>query len=465
MSPADAALRETLRRAPAVAPPPGARGGASSGGSRAVPRPGRRSDLLRLKGELQRRLFDTIDARQLATDDEAVVRAAVREFVAELMDAEEVPLNQRERGRLVEELIDESIGLGPLAPLLSDPAISDILVNGPEQIYVERFGHLERSEVRFRDTDHLLRVIERIAARVGRRIDAAQPMADLRLPDGSRVNATLPPVSPDGPTLSMRRFGRRRLRRADLLRLGSCSEPILHFLAAAVRGRRSILISGGTGAGKSTLLGALAEVIPPGERIVTIEDTLELLLDQEHWVRLETRPPNAEGCGEITARSLVINSLRMRPDRIVIGEVRGGETLDMLQAMNTGHEGGLCTVHANGPREALARIETTALMAGLDLPSRALREQIAAAFTLVVHVGRYEDGVRRVESVTEVLGLEGTVIQLQDLFRFERSGVAGRSVAGAFVATGVTPRCTAELARRGVLCPADWFQREGPRGG
>ena len=289
-------------------------------------------------------------------------------------------------------------------------------------MYVERFGRLEKTDVRFRDADHLVRIIQRIAARVGRRIDESSPMVDARLPDGSRVNATLPPVTIDAPTLSIRRFGRQRLRRSDLMQLGMFSPDIHGFLDAVVRGRKNLLISGGTGSGKSTLLGALAEAIPDRERIVTIEDSAELILDQEHVVRMETRPPNIEGRGLITARDLVVNALRMRPDRIIVGEVRSGEALDMLQAMNTGHDGGMTTVHANSPRDALARLETMVLMAGLDLPSRAIREQIVSALHLIVHVRRFEDGVRRVESIAEIVGMEGTTPQLQDIFRFERRG-------------------------------------------
>jgi pilus assembly protein CpaF len=349
--------------------------------------------------------------------------------------------------------------MGPLAPLLADPAISDILVNAPDKVYVERFGRLEKTDIRFRDADHIVRVIERIAARVGRRIDTGSPMADLRLPDGSRVNATLPPVTIDGPTISIRRFGRRRLRRSDLLAIGTVSPEMLDFLAIAVRARRNILICGGTGAGKSTLLGALAEVIPATERIVVIEDTAELSLDQEHVVRMETRPPNIEGRGQITARDLVINSLRMRPDRIIVGEVRGAEALDMLQALNTGHDGGMCTVHANSPRDGLSRIETMVLMAGTELPSRAVREQIVSAIHILVHVRRYDDGVRRVESIAEITGLEGLTPLMQEIYTFRRRGREGRRIIGHFTALGVVPRMVDELREEGIPVPASLFQR------
>jgi pilus assembly protein CpaF len=418
-----------------------------------------RTDYLAVKAALHERLLDEIGERGLLDSDNADVAAAVQEFAARAVEAEGVPLNETERVRLAEELTDETLGMGPLAPLLADPAVSDILVNGPDKVYVERFGRLERTTIRFRDADHIVRVIERIAARVGRRIDTASPMADLRLPDGSRVNATLPPATIDGPTISIRRFGRQRLRRADLLGIGTVSPEILDFLAIAVRARKNILISGGTGAGKSTLLGALAEVIPDTERIVVIEDTAELILDQEHIVRMETRPPNIEGRGQITSRDLVINALRMRPDRIVVGEVRGAEALDMLQAMNTGHDGGMCTIHANSPRDALSRLETMVLMAGTELPSRAVREQIVSAIHLLVHVRRYDDGVRRIESVAEITGLEGLTPLMQELFTFRRRGREGRRVVGSFSAMGVVPRMVDELREAGIQVPAALFQR------
>ncbi len=421
-----------------------------------------RADHQALKGQLHERLLEELGERRLHAASEEAVAEAVGEFVARVLAEDELPLNAAERERLGDELREEALGVGPLAPLLADPAVTDVLVNGPQDVWVERFGKLVKTEARFRDAEHLLRVIERIAARVGRRIDAAAPMLDARLPDGSRVNATIPPVSIDYPTLSIRRFGVQRLRRADLVRLGSLSEPMVRFLELAVQARQNVLVSGGTGAGKSTLLGALAEAIPGDERIVTIEDPAELILDQEHVVRFETRPPNVEGRGRITARELVINALRMRPDRIVIGEVRGGEALDMLQAMNTGHDGSLSTVHANSPRDALSRLETMVLMAGLELPSRAIREQISAAIQLLVHVRRFEDGVRRVEYVSELVGLEGGTPLLQDVFRFVRQGRAGARVQGEFVATGIVPRLVDELRARGVAPPLELF-RKGTR--
>lgn len=432
-------------------------------GSREVEITARPSELTELRSVLQTRLLDTIEARDIDENSEEALSAVVRDFVTDVLDSEEIPLNSREARSLVEELVEEIIGVGPLAPLMSDAAITDILVNGPDRVYIERYGRLESAPVRFRDRDHVIRVIERIAARLGRRIDAAQPMVDLRLPDGSRVNATIPPASPDGPTMSIRRFGRNRLRREDLLKRDSISEPMLEVLSKAVAGRRNILISGGTGAGKSTLLSALAEAIGPTERVVTIEDTLELMLDQKNWVRLETRPPNIEGKGQITARSLVINSLRMRPDRIIVGEVRGAEALDMLQAMNTGHDGSMCTVHSNSARDAVARLETMVLMAGTELPSRATREQIVSALDLIVHIRRYEDGVRRVEAIAEVVGLEGETPLLQDVFRFERQGVDQGRVRGQYVATGIVPRFTAELRAMGFDLDLSLFRKTARR--
>ena len=437
---------------------PGMRTAKEDGDAAKAGKPGR-ADYLAVKATLHERLLDEIGERGLLEGDGADVAAAVQDFAARTIASEDVMLNEAERVRLAEELTDETIGMGPLAPLLADPAVSDILVNGPDHVYVERFGKLERTDVRFRDADHIVRVIERIAARVGRRIDTSSPMADLRLPDGSRVNATLPPVTLDGPTLSIRRFGRRRLRRDDLLNVGTLTPQILEFLILAVRARKNILVSGGTGAGKSTLLGVLAEAIPENERIVTIEDIAELILDQEHIVRMETRPPNIEGKGRILARDLVINALRMRPDRIVVGEVRGGEALDMLQAMNTGHDGSISTIHANSTRDALARLETMVLMAGTELPSRAVREQIVSAIQLLVHVRRYDDGVRRIESVAEITGLEGSTPLMQDLFVFRRRGRQGRRVIGHFTATGVVPRMVDELREEGIQVPSSLFQR------
>jgi len=416
-------------------------------------------NFLSIKGRLHQRLLDELDQQNLLGAGEELLGQAVHEFVDEVLAAEDLPLNAAERQRLEDDLLEETLGVGPLAPLMTDPAVTDILVNGPQQVFIERFGRLEKTDVQFRDTEHLVRIIQRIAARVGRRIDESSPMVDARLPDGSRVNATLPPVTIDGPTLSIRRFGHQRLRRSDLVQLGMFSQAMLDFLQMVVAGRRNLLISGGTGAGKSTFLGSLAEAIPHRERIVTIEDAAELVLDQQHVVRMETRPPNVEGKGRIVARDLVINALRMRPDRIIVGEVRGGEALDMLQAMNTGHDGGMTTIHANSPRDALSRLETMVLMAGLDLPARAIREQMVAALDLVVHVRRYEDGVRRVESITEVLGMEGSTPQLQEIFRFHTQGRQGRRLTGAFHATGIVPRVAEMLRERHFDVPLNLFQK------
>jgi pilus assembly protein CpaF len=435
--------------------PPTSRGSAIAVGYQAV------------KAELHQRLLDEFEERNLMTASEEVVAAAVHEFVDRVLASEDLPLNDQERKRLADDVTEETLGVGPLAPLMADPAVTDILVNRFNQVYIERFGRLTPTDVTFRNDEHLVRIIQRIAARVGRRIDEASPMVDARLPDGSRVNATIPPVTLDGSTLSIRRFGRHRLRRDDLIKIGTLSQDMATFLELAVVARKNILISGGTGAGKSTFLGAIAEVIPAEERIITIEDAAELMLDQTHVVRMETRPANVEGKGRITARDLVINTLRMRPDRIIVGEVRGPEALDMLQAMNTGHDGSLTTIHANTPRDALARLETMVLMAGLDLPSRAIREQIVSAIQMLVHVKRYEDGVRRVASIAEITGLEGNTPLTQELFRFERRGRKGRSILGEHAATGIVPRLADELRERDIAVPMHLFQKpnRGPADG
>ena len=415
------------------------------------------SDYVTIKAELQQRMIDEMQQRDLLGAAEETLAEAVEEFVAQVLSTEDLPINTSEQEHLAKELIEEALGIGPLAPLMADPAITDILVNGYDQVYIERFGRLEETDVRFRDDEHVRRIIERLAMRVGRRIDQSSPMVDMRLADGSRVNATIPPATIDGPTISIRRFGKNRLRSGDLMRLHMFSEPMLEFLRLVVRHRRNVLISGGTGAGKSTLLSVLAEAIPHDERVVTIEDTAELVLDQRHVVRMETRPSNAEGRGIITARDLLVNALRMRPSRIIMGEVRSGEALDMLQAMNTGHEGGLCTLHANSPRDAFARLETMVLMAGTDLPSRAIREQMTAALDLVVHVRRFEDGVRRVASIAEITGMEGGTTMMQEIFAFKVSGHAGSRLSGEFRATGIVPRIAEDLRARGIAVPPELF--------
>ena len=420
----------------------------------------RGTDYVSVKSALHARLLDLLNEPRFAGADDAALETAVGEFVGNVLQSEDLPLNDVERSQLSEDLREETLGVGPLAVLLGDPAVTDILVNGPNQVFVERSGKLETTEIQFRDTEHLVRIIQRIAARVGRRIDESSPMVDARLADGSRVNATLPPVTIDGPTLSIRRFGRRRLRAADLRRLGMYSDAMASFLRWIVAARCNVVVAGGTGAGKSTFLGSVCEAIARDERIVTIEDAAELMLDQPHVVRMETRPVNAEGSGRITARDLLVNSLRMRPDRIIVGEVRAGEALDMLQAMNTGHDGSLTTVHANSPRDAVARLETMVLMAGVDLPSRAIREQIASAVHFIVSVRRYDDGVRRVESIAELTGMEGTTPQLQDVFRFRQTGREGRKVLGHFEATGLVPRVIHELRDRGEAVPLELFATE-----
>ena len=411
-----------------------------------------------VKAVMHQQLLEDLDRRERITANEDELTGLVTEFVTDALETQDWSLNESERKQLVDDLIEETIGVGPLAPLLADPAVSDILVNGPFKVFVERFGRLETTSVRFRDDEHLVRIISRIAARVGRRIDESSPMVDARLPDGSRVNATLPPVTIDGPTLSIRRFGRRRLRSDDLMKLGMFTPNMREFLRIAIRGRINMIISGGTGSGKSTFLGAMAEAIPDSERIVTIEDAAELQLDQGHVVRMETRPPNIEGQGRIVARDLVVNALRMRPDRIIVGEVRAGEALDMLQAMNTGHDGSLTTIHANSPRDAISRLETMVLMAGLDLPSRAIREQAASAIDVIVQVKRYEDGVRRVQSISELVGMEGDTPQLQEIFRFVSKGKVNRRIQGEFVATGVVPHIVQRLRENDVDVPMHLFQ-------
>ena len=422
-----------------------------------TPRPGR---AITVKGRLHSQLLDDLDRRGLLSADSKQLKGEVDSFVEEVANTEQLPLNESERSRLSADLLEETLGLGPLAALMADPSVTDILVNGPHQVFVERYGNLELTGVEFRDADHLTRIIQRIATRVGRRIDESLPMVDARLPDGSRVNATLPPVTLDGPTLSIRRFGKRRLQRDELHRLGMFSDNMADFFSVVVKSRLNILISGGTGSGKSTFLGAICESIPDNERIVTIEDAAELVLDQLHVVRMETRPPNVEGTGTIAARDLVVNALRMRPDRIIVGEVRAGECLDMLQAMNTGHDGSLTTAHANNPRDAISRLSTMVLMSGMELPSSAIREQIVSAIDLIIHVRRYEDGIRRVETVEELVGLEGNTPQLQQIFRFDVTGRKGKRLQGRHVPTGTVPRLVEKLRNRSIDVPTSWFEKE-----
>jgi pilus assembly protein CpaF len=416
-------------------------------------------DWAALRAAVHRGLLQRLDLEALARLGPTEVRAALREAVERLVDEDRLALNAAERQRLVGEMQDEILGLGPLQPLVGDPGVSDILVNTHRQVYVERQGRLELTEVRFNDDAHLMKVIDRIVSRMGRRVDESSPMVDARLPDGSRVNAIIPPLAIDGPVLSIRRFAVDPLKMADLLQLQSVSAPMADFLAALVCARVNLLISGGTGSGKTTLLNILSASIPATERVLTIEDAAELQLQQPHVVRLETRPANVEGRGEVTQRALVRNALRMRPDRIVLGEVRGAEALDMLQAMNTGHDGSLTTIHANTPRDALARLESMVAMSGVDLPARAARAQVASAIGVVVQVSRLSDGTRKVISVQELTGAEGEVVSMQEIFAFHQTGIAadGR-VRGHFSASGIRPRHWERLVTRGITLPAQTFE-------
>jgi pilus assembly protein CpaF len=418
-----------------------------------------RAQYVELKANVHRRLLNRLNLEALAQADRARAESEIRTLVGELLAEEGTPLSLGEREVLFGELVDEVFGLGPLEPLLRDPGISDILVNGHKNVFVERGGRLERVVTSFQDDRHLLRVIDRIVSGVGRRIDDSSPMVDARLPDGSRVNAIVPPLAVDGPLLSIRRFPAERLKAQDLVTLRALTQPMLDFLSHCVRARLNALISGGTGAGKTTLLNVLSNFITEHERIVTIEDAAELQLQQEHVARLETRPPNVEGKGAVKQRQLVINALRMRPDRIVVGEVRGEEALDMLQAMNTGHDGSLTTVHANTPRDALSRIETMIAMGATNLPERAMRQQIASAIQLVVQQTRLSDGSRKVTSISEVTGMEGDIITMQEIFMFEKMGVTqDGKVVGRFRATGVRPKCCERLKASGIHLPADMFE-------
>ena len=406
----------------------------------------------RWKERLYKRLLEIMDLSLIGTLEEKEARRQIRDILHAQMEEMQAPLNVEARQRVVERIEDEILGLGPLEPLLADPSISDILVNGPRNIYVERRGKLQRTDIHFDDAQHLLKIIDRIVSNVGRRIDESSPMVDARLADGSRVNAIIPPLAIDGPSMSIRRFGVETLEIEDLVHLGSLSPLMADLLKQVVRAELNILVSGGTGSGKTTLLNILSGFIPADERIVTIEDSAELQLRQPHVVRLETRPPNIEGRGEVGQRDLVRNSLRMRPDRIVVGEVRGAEALDMLQAMNTGHDGSLTTIHANSPRDALARIENMVAMTGFDLPVRSLRAQMASAIDLVVQTERQEDGRRRLVSIQEINGMEGDVITMSEIMCFERQGIAeDGSVLGAYRATGIMPKFRERLERRGLL--------------
>jgi pilus assembly protein CpaF len=411
-----------------------------------------------LKSSVHRDLLSRVDLEKVASLRDGRIRGQVLAVVQDLVSKLSTPMSAGERDRLAREVLDEVFGLGPLEPLLKDPTIDDILVNTHKHVYVERAGILEETNTMFKDDVHLMHIIEKIVAGVGRRIDESSPMVDARLADGSRVNVIIPPLAVDGPALSIRRFGHTPLAADDLLANQTLTPPMLELLKSAIQARLSIVISGGTGAGKTTLLNVLSGYISDRQRIVTIEDSAELQLKQRHVVRLECRPPNVEGKGAVKQRELVINSLRMRPDRIIVGEVRGEEALDMLQAMNTGHDGSLTTVHANSPRDALARLETMALMANLNLPEKAIRQQIASAVTIVVQVSRMSDGKRRVTHLTEITGMDEDVVSMQDIFLFEKRGISAEGrVMGTFYSTGIRPKFADKLTASGIFIPTHLF--------
>ncbi len=403
-----------------------------------------------LKLKAHSRLFETMDLAQLENVDPALLSAKVTATIGDLLKEEARLLTDSDRARLVDELKDELLGLGPLEPLLRDDSITDILVNGYDHVYVERKGKLYRTEAAFQDNQHLMLIIDRIVSKVGRRVDEASPMVDARLPDGSRINAIIPPLAIDGPSLSVRRFGKYRFRIEDLIANEALTPEMADLLAAMARARLNVMVCGGTGSGKTTLLNCLSSFIPEDVRIVTIEDSAELMLQQPHVVRLESRPPNLEGKGEVTQRDLVRNCLRMRPDRIIVGEVRGAEVIDMLQAMSTGHDGSIATVHANSTRECLSRLEMMMLLAGYSIPQRAMRQQISSAINIIVHVTRFADGSRKVARISEISGMEGDVVMMQDLFDFVQSGVSvSGKVQGSFRATGIRSAYASKIEAAG----------------
>lgn len=418
-----------------------------------------RTDYAVLKTAIHRKLIQKVNLERLSTLDREVVRRELTQIIEGLAAGEATPITLQEREQLAQGVLDDVFGLGPLEPLMRDPSVADILVNGCHSVYVERRGILELTEIQFRDDDHLMRIIDRIVSAVGRRVDESSPMVDARLPDGSRVNAIIPPLALDGPCLSIRRFCEGKLMGKDLVKNGTLTPAMLEFLEGCVRARLNIIISGGTGAGKTTLLNLCSSFISNRERIISIEDAAELQLLQEHVVRLETRTPNIEGKGAIRQRQLLINSLCMRPDRIIIGEVRGEEALDILQAMNTGHDGSLTTVHANSPRDALSRLETMVAMAGFNLPEKAIRRQIASAVDLIVQISRMSDGTRRIVNVTEITGIEGDLLTVQEIFLFRKRGI-GRSgeVLGDFVPAGIRPKLAERLELVGIKLPIEMFE-------
>lgn len=412
-----------------------------------------------LKFALHRKLLDRVNLEAISSMATDRVRGEIRSAVGKLVEEERTPLTLSEKDKVIEEVLDEVFGLGPLEPLLQDPSISDILVTTPKLVYIERAGKLTRTPVEFKDNNHLLRIIEKIVSRVGRRIDESSPMVDARLPDGSRVNAVIAPIAVDGPLLSIRRFGRKPLDAQQLVRNMSVTEGMMELLAACVKARLNIIVSGGTGAGKTTLLNCLSGFIPEDERVVTIEDTAELQMNQVHVARMETRPPNMEGTGAIKQRQLVINALRMRPDRIVVGEVRGEEALDMLQAMNTGHDGSLTTIHSNSPRDAISRLEVMVGMANANMGVRAIRQQVSSAVDLFIQLSRMSDGTRRLTHITECVGMEGDLITTQDIFVFERLGLTeDNRVKGRFRPTGVRPKFDEKLRACGIQLSPSLFQ-------
>jgi pilus assembly protein CpaF len=419
---------------------------------------GSRSALQEIKGRVHRRLLERLNLSNLDSLDRDQVVGEIRKVVHDLLTRETLPLNFEERDELVGQVLDEIFGLGPLEPLLKDPEISDILVNSHDRVFIEKHGKLFPTDVRFKDDRHLLQIIDRVVSAVGRRIDESSPMVDARLADGSRVNAIIPPLALDGPCMSIRKFKRDTMAGEDLIRTDSITQPMLDLLKGIVKARLNIIISGGTGAGKTTLLNILSSYIPEDERIVTIEDSAELQLRQPHVVRLETRPANMEGNGAVPQRMLLINALRMRPDRVVMGETRGAEAIDMLQAMNTGHDGSITTLHANTPRDALGRLETMISMANLGIPERAMRQQIASAVDVVIQASRMSDGTRRVMSIAEIVGMEGEIITMQEIFVYERQGTdENGKVIGRFRPTGIRPRFADRLKTYGIDLPASLF--------
>ena len=450
-------LREQLMMQNGTIPFDGTNGGAAAAGVAAESLASRRA-YQQLKMNIHQAIIDRVELDKLQRLSPEQIKRELAQLVERIVDEDKIPMNELERRRLAQDVHDEMVGLGPLEPLLNDPTISDILVNTSQHVYVERRGRLEHTDVTFYDDAHLMKIIERIVSRVGRRIDESTPMVDARLPDGSRVNAIIPPSAIDGPLVSIRRFAVNPLTVADMVTNQSFTPAMAQLLEALIKSKLNVLISGGTGSGKTTLLNLLSGFIPGDERVVTIEDAAELQMRQEHVLRLETRPPNIEGKGEISQRTLVRNALRMRPDRIILGEVRGAEALDMLHAMNTGHEGSMATLHANTPRDALTRLENMVGMAGLTMPIKAIRQQIASAITVVVQASRLTDGRRKLMSIQEVTGMEGDIINMQEIFTFKRTGVDENGmIKGHFCATGVRPKFCDRLAGFGIALPDQMF--------